>query len=489
MEYKPSKFQVKIFDAIKTGKGNIIIQAVAGSGKTTTIIQATNMIPKADKSIFLAFNKSIADELRAKLPNNIQAKTLHSLGLSMFRKNIGEFPKIDSDKLRNLIKQELENNNIEYTQADDILQGLLKLIPMLKATLIDYTNIAEIEELKFKYNIDVDVDDLAMPIIKNVMENSRKIFSVIDFDDMIYLPVANKWDADTYDWVFVDETQDLNKSQFELIKKICNGKTRIIAVGDRQQSIYAFRGADSNSMDNFKEYFKAKELPLSICYRCAKKIVELAQEIVSEIEYSDTAKEGIVEDIDILKFIKDVDDKDLVLCRTNAPLIKIAFALIREGKKAIIRGKDIGRNLIKLIDRYKVSNLEDLIEKIINLRDLDEQKLLMIKIGKYDRKKKNMLLSSVDTCETLLVIAEDESIDTIRELKVRIDTIFSDAKEGIICSSVHKAKGLESDRVYITHYELMPFPKAETDEEIRQEMNIKYVAITRAKNELYFIRE
>jgi superfamily I DNA/RNA helicase len=252
-------------------------------------------------------------------------------------------------------------------------------------------------------------------------------------------------------------------------------------------SIYAFRGADTDSMNNFIKEFNAVELPLSICYRCPKSHILLAQEIVPEIEASEYAEEGIVDDVNLLDAVELANDKDLILCRTNAPLIKVAFTLIRNGKKAIIRGKDIGANLIKMIEKYKAKDLGDLYVKLEAFRKLNDDKLSLIERGKFDTKKKNSILTNIDCVDTIFAVMEE--CDTIDEVKTKIQNIFTDDKEGIICSSVHRAKGLQSNGVFIINRDRMPHPMAHTDEEIEQEYNILYVALTRSKHALYMIRE
>jgi superfamily I DNA/RNA helicase len=80
-----------------------------------------------------------------------------------------------------------------------------------------------------------------------------------------------------------------------------------------------------------------------------------------------------------------------------------------------------------------------------------------------------------------------EGCTTIRELQDKIDAIFSDDAEGVVFSSIHKAKGLEAERVFILHPELMPHPMAKQDWEQVQERNIEYVAITRTLSELIYV--
>ena len=483
-KYKTSKYQQAIYTWVKEGSGNAVIQAVAGSGKTSTIVEATKLIPVDKKCCFVAFNKAIADELKEKVPKHVEARTLHSLGLSFFKSN-GYNPQVDSSKVHKLVESEIED--VDANIRGDYYMFLKKIIPNIKNTLIDYTNLEQIESVKERFGINDEVDDRMMLSIRRIMEKNNKDMTTIDFDDMIYLPVINNLTNGVYDWVLVDESQDLNRTQFELIKRVCDKHTRVIAVGDKRQSIYAFRGADINSMDNFRTEFNAVELPLSICYRCPKSHILLAQEIVPEIEASDFAEEGIIEDVNLLDAIEKANDKDLILCRTNAPLIKVAFALIRNGKKAIIRGKDIGANLIKMIEKYKAKDLGDLYVKLEAFRKLNDDKLMLIEKGKFDSKKKNSLLTNIDCVDTIFAVMEE--CDTIEEVKTKIQNIFTDEKEGIICSSVHRAKGLQSDGVFIVNRDRMPHPMAKTDEEIEQEFNILYVALTRSKHALYMIKE
>jgi superfamily I DNA/RNA helicase len=359
------------------------------------------------------------------------------------------------------------------------------LVSLCKSTLIDYKNLEEVLDLVEKFNIDIDVDDLVMSFLSKIMEASKEAVNTIDFDDMIWIPIIKNWTGPTYDWVFVDESQDLNKIQFELIKKCCGKNTRIVAVGDRRQSIYAFRGADTNSIDRFVKEFKAVELPLSICYRCPKKVIEAAKEFVPEIETFENAPEGEVSNINFEMFLDNVKDEDLVLCRTNAPIVRVAFGLIRRGIKAVVRGRDIGKGLVKIIKKYKATDINDLYMRLNNYMKTEEEKLLLIEEGKYPTSKKGMIMRVLDSIETLFVLMED--CKTIIQLETKIEQIFSDKAEGVVCSSVHKAKGLEAKNVYIVNFDMMPHPMAKTEEEIKQEYNIIYVALTRAKEKLFFI--
>ena len=104
---------------------------------------------------------------------------------------------------------------------------------------------------------------------------------IIDFVDMIYFPVYFNMNVpyslrNSLDTVLIDESQDLSQLQQLFIRKLNTGFNRFIFVGDRNQSIYGFNGADTEAIDRIKFNFTPKELPLSICYRCPEKIVRLA---------------------------------------------------------------------------------------------------------------------------------------------------------------------------------------------------------------------
>lgn len=116
-DFIPSPYQEKIFDFITEGEGNAVVSAKAGSGKTFTIVNAMKLIPKTKKAIFIAFNKSIADELNEKLKNNsnCMAYTTHSLGFRMVRRNLGNDIIVDEYKYRTYLK----NNFLDVTGLND----------------------------------------------------------------------------------------------------------------------------------------------------------------------------------------------------------------------------------------------------------------------------------------------------------------------------------------------------------------------------------
>jgi len=452
MQY--SKYQQNIFDFIKHGQGNGIIEAVAGSGKTTTIVEALKLIPTNQSVLFIAFNKHIADELAKRVPINCDARTCHSLGFEILRKNMGRL-KLNENKVANMLKYTIWTE--EERKANwSFVRPICKVISLCKSLYIDYDpSIADILDIDYPPNINWSFGELVWDLFQKD--------KVIDFDDMIWLPVTLDLKFPKYDWVFVDEAQDLSPIQIEFIYRLVGG--RLIAVGDSHQAIYAFRGADTLAMSRLREAYNATELPLSICYRCAKSIVNEAKKLVPHIEAYQT-ESGLV------KIIKEysLKDNDFVLCRTNAPLVSACLDEIGQGKKAIVRGRDIGESLMELA--------EELSKKGDFLTNLYDWRNNAVERARTESKK----IAIEDKADTLQLLYS-------KKMLYRIQEIFSNNLTGIIFSSIHKAKGLEAENVYILRPDLLPHPKAKKDWQIEQEKNLKYVAITRAKKNLFYIEE
>ena len=176
------------------------------------------------------------------------------------------------------------------------------------------------------------------------MEWGKNALETIDYTDMVWLPNALflKPLGLLYDFIIIDEVQDMNKAERELVLKCFKMGTRMMSVGDKNQMLYQFSGADQDSFNILKSMPNTTCLPLSISYRCGKKIVDFAHKIVKNIEAADGAIDG-----QILKNVslEDVQDGDMILCRNNAPLVQIYNEFLKLGKKCFIRGKEIGSNL------------------------------------------------------------------------------------------------------------------------------------------------
>jgi len=467
---KYTKEQEAIFNCIENTDNHLIVNAGAGTGKTTTIVEAANKIGNV-KSAFLAFNKSIATELAERLPKDVEAKTFHAFGFAAIRA-AGVKTRVNNYKLNNIIK--------DLLGADYAYAPLKKLVALVKGSLIDGKDTESIIDLICEYNINFNSEreqNIAIESIPAILTMCKTQTHIIDFDDMIWLPLVNDYPFPKYDVLFVDEAQDFNESQREMISKCVNGG-RCIIVGDKNQAIYGFRGADSNSIEMFRQRLQKgsreiSEFPLSISWRCPKSVVREANRYVKQFSAPDFAIEGTV--IENASFNPKKDD--MVLCRYNAPLISAFYSLISQGKSAYILGRDLTKGLITAIERVtKNTNMGVEEFKQLFLQDFDNNYRRLLNLN-----KENQAIALEDKKDCIMIFLE--KADTVGGVIMAIEKLFKDSDKGdIMLSTVHKAKGLEADNVYILATERMPHPYGGNEEN-----NICYVAITRAKKNLFFV--
>lgn len=493
----PSKYQQDIFDFIQHGNGNSVINALAGSGKTSTIVNAVKLIPSTCNALFIAFNKEIVKELEKKLAGvkNVQVKTLHSLGLLMIRRNLGTNIEIDEYKYRTFIKK-----NIKQLSSADFDKMTTKLIQQYTDNVIQLCdlgryNLAQCEKdlLQVSARHDIPIIDDECNAVLNVMKWGRENTTSIDFTDMVWLPYELTLNPIglQYDYIFIDECQDLNAAQRELFLRCFRRGTRFIAVGDKKQAIYSFAGADAESFAKLQNLPNTTTLPLPISYRCPKKVVNLANQFVDTMECREGAPDGeIVHNVSI----KDIHDGDMVLCRTKMPLIKLYMRYLRMGVKSYVRGQDIGLNLLRMVDKTEQIVLNVSLQKdgvFARLYDdlFEERNRLMIKRGMdlEDATLSNQIMNKYDSIKALEILAE--GLASARDLHDRIENVFAESADGVCLSTIHKAKGLEANNVYILCKTLMPSRLATQDWEKEQEQNLMYVAYTRAKYKLGFVSE
>lgn len=493
----PSKYQQDIFDFIQHGNGNSVINALAGSGKTSTIVNAVKLIPSTCNALFIAFNKEIVKELEKKLAGvkNVQVKTLHSLGLLMIRRNLGTNIEIDEYKYRTFIKK-----NIKQLSSADFDKMTTKLIQQYTDNVIQLCdlgryNLAQCEKdlLQVSARHDIPIIDDECNAVLNVMKWGRENTTSIDFTDMVWLPYELTLNPIglQYDYIFIDECQDLNAAQRELFLRCFRRGTRFIAVGDKKQAIYSFAGADAESFAKLQNLPNTTTLPLPISYRCPKKVVNLANQFVDTMECREGAPDGeIVHNVSI----KDIHDGDMVLCRTKMPLIKLHMRYLRMGVKSYVRGQDIGLNLLRMVDKTEQIVLNVSLQKdgvFARLYDdlFEERNRLMIKRGMdlEDATLSNQIMNKYDSIKALEILAE--GLTSARDLHDRIENVFAESADGVCLSTIHKAKGLEANNVYILCKTLMPSRLATQDWEKEQEQNLMYVAYTRAKYKLGFVSE
>lgn len=500
IEYEPSQYQKAIFDYIQHEKGNLVVEAAAGSGKTYTLVKALSLIPQDRRVLMTAFNKDIVKELTKKVKEfpNVEVRTLHGLGMILTTRGLGiGGMKPEGYKYTQLIYnhwQDLTKTNINKLSRNarkSFVENTKKLVDFGRFYLA--TTRSEMIELMIKYDIPCVADEVDVAL--KVMAIGGKNLDSIDYTDMIWMPHIYDLHLQEceYDFIMVDECQDLNVAERNLVLRCLKKGGRLIAVGDSNQCIYGFSGSDPDSFRAIQSIPNTVSMPLSISYRCPESVVKFAQNLVPSIEAKQGAEEGVILDCVSLD---DVHDGDMVLCRNNAPLLQVYCKLLEQGKRAYIRGSDVGKNLQNIVigthKDYLHTNLKQDGVFIRLYEDLFNSRKAIIErygISQEDAMKHETIQAKLDMIRALEVLGAD--LTTTEQLTKKIGDIFpkNDKGEGIMLSTVHKAKGLEADNVFIACASLMPSKSALDEWQVQQERNLMYVAYTRAKKVLGFLNE
>jgi DNA helicase-2/ATP-dependent DNA helicase PcrA len=513
MAFPPTAQQQAFLVALTSTTGHLALVARAGCGKTSTILMGVDAVaakqPRAEQLV-CAFNKSIADEVGEKLKEaghrdwrTVQSATLHSLGFGLLKYVFK--PVIEEKKVRNIVAG-LAANYETASNRDEAEVGetcatygaqVEALVRYAKQAGVGFFNDLPIGDVGVWHQLadhfdvngldDTSEADAVVEAAQLVYRRSLQQTDVIDFDDMILFPlVKNLRVKFGKDYIFLDEAQDLSRARQALARKFLKPNTgRMIVVGDDRQAIYGFTGADADALPNLISQLGASMLPLTATWRCPTSVVALAQQYVPDIEAAASAPEGVVETVGDLP--DDLAPGDAVLCRNTAPLITAAYRLIREGKACKVEGRSIGDGLIALANRWKVKNISTLLDRLAAYEEREVQKAMA--------KGNDSKVEEVqDKCETLRQICSAVSLrggSTVADVGAFIVSLFADGADAdkvIILATYHRSKGREWDRVFLwEHSTRCPSKAARQEWQLAQESNLAYVAITRAKRELYFV--
>lgn len=486
---EPSKYQKDILDAVKRNE-NCLIQAVAGSGKSKTLEMICNQIGRSQKIILLAFNKRIAEELKSR---GLPAATFNSVGFRAL-KNFGS--SLDFDKTSRHVMAMADN----YPTVDaGMVLSLVNKAYVAGITpnvfgvkkVIKEDNIQNWFDLSEEYDLGVEdlmEEDQAKTIecARMAYESCLKEHHVMSFADQILMPVIFQLPMPKYDWVLVDEAQDTNQLQIEFIRLMMKPTSHIVAVGDRNQSLYRFRGADSKAMDCIGRAFRCIEYPLSVSYRCPKTVVREAKSYVSQIEASEWAKDGEVRTMGPWDY-SDLKEGDLVVCRNNAPLFKAALHAMSHGMRVMVGGPEFEVKLRKQIIKICGKRVSPSAVSIETFKDrayvwMERQ------IDKLKKSRKDYKIESfMDDYDSLMAVVDSFDCENMADVIAKISSLTAECSPNKVISfmSVHRSKGTESERVF--WMDSWRTSKSENPEDQFVEQCIKYVAITRAKSSLFYI--
>ncbi len=487
-----STHQAAIFDACESTNSSLIIEALAGTGKTTTVIEAVKHLK--GKVLLCAFNKRIADELAGRVGVDggdlVHVSTLHGLGYRLVQRT---FPNTQVDNMRGLATALASLKRVGGPIAKSyqwMVKDAMAICKEISPYLISSEShpdeaAGKVAEIAFSYGhfdrIDPRYVEVSAQAVLEGMRQSLVVTGSIDYSDMLFVPLHKIASSGEYDAVIVDEAQDMNASQLYLAQQVLKASGRLIVVGDRHQAIYGFRGADTGSMDRLREKFKATVLKLPVSYRCPKSIITEAQRFVPDIEAAPDAPVGSVQYLPYSRMVREAGPGDFILSRLNAPLLRLCLMFIKEGRSAVVEGRDIGKGLVNVINKMTFGNPTVSIPSFLQSLKVWAFKTSEMALAKDDAERAQQV---GDQSEALQILAED--CTSMADLKSHIERLFDDTggkSSKIVCSTVHKAKGLESNRVFI----LCDTFKGGWDGGTGEEANLKYVAVTRSKSVLSYV--
>ncbi len=476
--------QEQIFNEFANGTSNFVVEARAGTGKTTTIKEGISRAPET-KKCYLAFNKKNVVEAKAKITDpRVQVMSLNSLGYKFV---LGAWGSVKTDD--NVEWDRINAAGSKFKNFSRSVGSVVHKVVAFAKNTKPFAKLTDLVEMAGSRGFEPSDEDEAAgwsllsicEVAATVLEMSKVKSAIISFNDQLWLPVALGFAKPWFDLVCIDEAQDMNATQLLLAQAACKKGGRVVLVGDPRQAIYGFRGADVRGMERLKTELKAKAFSLTITYRCPKAVVAIAAQLVPDYQAADSAPEGVVKMSNKTATLNEVKPNDAIISRKNAPLMGLCLALLRKGTPARIEGRDIGRMLLSITQSFKAKTVETFLEAVVTWGDLKMKRAMT-------HKNAEQLIETIaDQVETLQAVAEDAK--SVFEIETRLNNLFSDTdsnpRPAVVLSSTHKAKGLEYDRVFLLESTFSPHWTSD----INEESNIKYVAITRAKKELTWVRE
>src|SRR5262245_2879080 len=404
------------------------------------------------------------------MPSTCKVQTFNSLGHRAWGEATGKKLVIDlkMPKMPTILKQligELRGDDKE--EAWDSYAEILKAVSMSKHLgYIPDGKFPSARRLCDRNALEARLEDRFTPFCWSLID-AALLTSIkaaydggIDYDDQIYMSALFGGSFPRFPIVYIDEAQDLSPTNHAMLAKM--GESRMVAVGDRWQAIYAFRGAETNGVDKIKSKFNMVEMPLSISFRCPEAIVKAVHWHVPHMKwFKGGGRYEVLQDLDP----NGIPEGATIICRNNAQLFRAAFALLSKRRSVSIAVSDIGPRILRPLTKTgePEDKSQDLIVKIMAW---EEQQLM----------RTNSPQTVHDTAECLRIFATwgktcEQALNYANWILAQHGTIH--------LTTGHKAKGLEWDHVYHLDKGLLK-PEG-------QDLNLKYVITTRSANELYEI--
>lgn len=534
----PTPQQQAFLDALTTSSSHIILQARAGCGKTSAILMGVDTYLTTfpgSEVLVCAYNKAIQTEVQEKLTargydwKDVQCQTVHGMGMSLLKSSYR--PRVEEGKMWRILDSLKEHENRTHPLWQFGSQ-IVQLVGLGKQSGVGFFDDLPIGDRSIWYDIADHYDvaafepgvdmDAVVTWAEKLYRQSLEIVDEIDFNDMVLFPLIKGLRVKyRKDLILGDEIQDWSRTRQAIVRMFLkNPGGRLAGVGDDKQAIYGFSGADAQAMENMTREMNATVLPLSVTWRCPKKVVEVAQRIVPDLQAADTAPEGevlfqsalftrseglkitgfeiqqpdtpdafIVPTVGATKneiYLEDlVPGQDALLCRNTAPLIPLAYRIIRAGIPAKVEGRKLGEGLIELVNRWSIKTTSALRNKLLDYRDRET--------AKWNAKGKEQKAEEAeDRVSTILAVVEEcekRGRHDVQSVVEFIERLFGDNVKGAVTlCTYHRSKGREWDRVLLLeHSSRCPSRAARQEWQLEQERNLAYVSFTRAKRTLVFV--
>lgn len=555
-EFNLSSFQKDILAFFKSHPhDNMFIEASAGSSKTFILVEMSKITTSSD--VYIAFNSSIAEEVRSKIKNQkVKVYTIHALALSIMNTNLKNHPtkkieigsgigtrrnndssgaKLDNFKIQTILDEmidESEGSYCDYDQRIFLKDNYSTLYNLCRLTCTDLENPLYVGKLMQDYQLfETDKENIEVPNVFDICKNLKELdtlsavmfdqTNVVDFTDMVYVTYnklkSGEWQVPywhLYTNVLNDEIQDNNNLLTNFIPFIMRKGGRLVGVGDENQACYAFCGSNARSFSMIPEKFAPVErFNLPICYRCPVSHLDYVKYKLPEIDIRPrpNAPEGEIDEIEKEEIVDYIQPGDMVISRKNKWLAPVILDLAKEGISICIQDKDFVNNVFKSLKRTNVKKLDTLQNKLTksisnfkkNIKIAQELSNEFDHMSPEDKVKAQKgkvetILDSntqIDVTNFILVILnnyiENHPNDRVEDFERFLKHILNTTPkpDAVRICSIHKAKGLEADNVFVLNRGDWTERYGQTKEQLQQEKNLSYIAWTRAKDKLYLVGE
>jgi len=531
-------------EAVLHGEGPLLISAGAGSGKTRTLTQRLIKLIEGgispEKIVAITFTNKAADEIKSRVKSHI--KNFSELPF------LGTFHSLGARILRNEPSLIGRGKNFVIYDNNDSMRVLKKVLKRLEISDVRYPAPKIQKKISFFKDELVHEDEIEEPV-KMVFweyEKALETQNAFDFDDLIEKVVRifrkNKDVLEKYqnkfDYVLVDEFQDINTSQYALVRLLAHKHKNLNVVGDDNQSIYGFRGADFRNFLNFeKDWPEARIVHLGENYRSTKNIVNAAAEVIKnnslqrpkklwtsnndgELIKVIAADDAEDESLQIVTDLLETERPSAILYRTNAQSRALEQALNfnsipyevfgglkfyeRKEIKDVMAGLRYGFNprdeisLERLSKTFRKDEARDLKEKLPEMaQTLTPIEFIgfFMKTVNYETYLQSKFDNSEERLENIIeLINFAGNFETLEEFVERISLLESSdnirsttAKPAVRLMTIHLSKGLEFDNVYIAGVNegMLPHQRSLLSKsDLEEERRLMYVAMTRARQKL-----